>query len=255
MGGGRYAGTVDRAWWIERGPNGGYLTAIVLRALSLAEGESGRSPRSLTVHFLRPPAAGPVEVATTVERSGRTMSTLSARLDQDGKSIAIALAAFGMPRPGPQFVDATVPEVPPPDAVEPRRFSKGLEPPPFASQFEQRASIGHEPFSAAPRAESGGWLRLAERRPLDHLLLAAMTDAWIPSVFSRLDAPGAVSVPTIDLTVHFRTSLAPFVNEEFCLVRFRTRIANDGFLEEDGEIWARDGTLLAQSRQLAAFLV
>jgi hypothetical protein len=37
-------------------------------------------------------------------------------------------------------------------------------------------------------------------------------------------------------------------------VAFRTRTAREGFLEEDGEIWSADGTLLAQSRQLAIFL-
>ncbi|MGZ4786392.1 MAG: hypothetical protein ACXV5S_12035 [Acidimicrobiales bacterium] len=36
---------------------------------------------------------------------------------------------------------------------------------------------------------------------------------------------------------------------------FRSTVASDGFIEEDGELWSRDGTLLAQSRQLAVFLV
>jgi hypothetical protein len=33
-------------------------------------------------------------------------------------------------------------------------------------------------------------------------------------------------------------------------VAFRSRMARDGFVEEDGEVWTRDGLLLAQSRQL-----
>jgi acyl-CoA thioesterase len=35
---------------------------------------------------------------------------------------------------------------------------------------------------------------------------------------------------------------------------FRSQTARDGFVEEDGEIWTRDGVLLAQSRQLALLI-
>jgi acyl-Coa thioesterase superfamily protein len=34
----------------------------------------------------------------------------------------------------------------------------------------------------------------------------------------------------------------------------QTKLIGDGFLEEDGAIWSRDGQLLAQSRQLALVL-
>ena len=37
-------------------------------------------------------------------------------------------------------------------------------------------------------------------------------------------------------------------------VRFRTTVASEGFLEEDGELWAPDGTLVAHSRQLGLIL-
>ena len=41
---------------------------------------------------------------------------------------------------------------------------------------------------------------------------------------------------------------------EFVLGRFSSRLLHDGFFEEDGELWAPDGRLLAQSRQLAIVL-
>ena len=41
---------------------------------------------------------------------------------------------------------------------------------------------------------------------------------------------------------------------DFYLAVFRTRTARDGFLEEDSEIWSRDGRLVAQSRQLGLLL-
>ena len=63
-------------------------------------------------------------------------------------------------------------------------------------------------------------------------------------------------VPTIDLTVHFRRPLphTGTAADDFMLAVFRTNAAADGFMEEDGEIWAPDGTLLAQCRQLALLM-
>ncbi len=102
-------------------------------------------------------------------------------------------------------------------------------------------------------ALSGGWIRPAEPRAGDALLIAALTDSWPPAIFSK-QPPDAVArgVPTIELTVHFRAPEAALTPPDaFFLVAFRTGSARDGFMEEDGEIWSPDGVLLAQSRQLA----
>ncbi len=89
---------------------------------------------------------------------------------------------------------------------------------------------------------------------MDAPAIAAVTDGWLPPVFGRTNEP--LVVPTIDLTVHFRSAVPhPGVAADgFLLAVFRTSVAADGFLDEDGEVWAPDGTLLAQSRQLAAIL-
>src|SRR5687767_6881123 len=100
LGNGRYGAELDRGWWIERGPNGGYLAAIVLRAILAEAGSDERTPRSFTLHYLRPPVEGPAEVVVEVLRQGRTLSPVRARLDQDGKTCIEALAAVAGPRPG-----------------------------------------------------------------------------------------------------------------------------------------------------------
>ena len=53
-----------------------------------------RTPRSLTVHYLSPPAEGPVEIDTTLERSGRSMTFVTGRLRQGDRLLALAMAAF-----------------------------------------------------------------------------------------------------------------------------------------------------------------
>jgi acyl-CoA thioesterase len=250
-GGGRYTATIDPGWWIERGPNGGYLAAIVLRAVLAEVADPDRRPRSMTLHYLRPPVAGPCGVAVVVERAGRGLTTVSARLEQDGRSCILALVALGLDRPGPELHDHPAPPVPPPDEVAvPERPATGAPDIAFRHRYELRPAMGAAPFTAGPEALSGGWIRTAESDPVDDVLVAAITDAWPPAVFSRLDLP--VGVPTVELTIHFRGR--PSGTPGWCLVRFRSLEATAGYLDEHGEVWAEDGTLLAESRQLAVLL-
>ena len=73
-----------------------------------------------------------------------------------------------------------------------------------------------------------------------------LADAWWPSPLPRLTRPAAL--PTIDLTVHFRS---PPAADGPVLAVFRSSTSSGGFFEEDGELWSGDGVLLAHSRQLA----
>jgi acyl-CoA thioesterase len=176
------------------------------------------------------------------------MTFVSARMVQGERLIALALAAFSAPRTGVEFSEP-MPQVQPRDAIEP--YPSGPPLPRFAANVEMRPVYETLPFTSAERSEVGGWIRLKEPHPLDYPLAAALTDAWFPAAFPRLTAPEAL--PTIDLTIHFRAELplASFAPDDSVLALFRSRHARGGFVEEDGELWAPDGTLIAQSRQLA----
>ena len=252
QGDGRYTGRIDRSWWIVRGPNGGYVAAIVLRALVAEVGDPGRPPRSLTVHYLAPPEEGPVELTVTPERVGRSLSSLTARLLQDGRTLAIAVAAFGQARASVAFADRAMPDVLPPAACEQRTATEGMGPPALV-HWDQRFALGSAPMSGG-QALSGGWLAPAEPRPLDHVLVAAMMDAWVPPVFCRVSGP--VGVPTVDLTIHFRTELPPpgLADGAHVLGVFSSDVAAEGYVTEDGVLWSPDGVLLAESRQLAVLI-
>ena len=251
LGDGGYEGSIDERWWTPRGPLGGYVMALVMRGLMLAVGDADRHPRSLTVYFLRPPRVGPVTVRPVVERAGRSLTTASARLEQEGRLLALALAAFSGPWPGPLLSDAPMPEVDPPeDRRTPPPELPGAQRPPFTDLITMQGRFGARPFSGADHAEAGGWLGLREERPIDALITLVLADAWYPAPWPRLDA--LAPAPTIELTVHFRVGLP--LPDSLLLGRFTTRLVRDGFFEEDGELWAPDGTLVAQSRQLALLL-
>jgi acyl-CoA thioesterase len=248
---------VSPDWRAGRGPHGGYLAAMLLRALTETVADAQRAPRSLTIHYARAPEPGPVQIHTAIERAGRSLSTLSARMEQDGKLMALALAAFSVPWRAPEISDLPLPDVAPAD---PRRDPpRPLHPqaPPFTRHMEFQPRLGTRPFTGADAPmEIGGWLALAEPRPLDALALAFFSDALFSPPFVRFTEPAVT--PTIDLTIHFRTRLAGGVETgsaldpaQPCFARFRSTVVHEGFFEEDGVIWAADGSVLLHSRQLA----
>jgi acyl-CoA thioesterase len=250
VGDGAYEGAIADGWSTPRGPLGGYVMAIVLRAMQQVVGDDARQPRSFTVHFLRPPALGPVTIRPVVERAGRSLTSVSARLEQDGRLLALALGAFSVAWPGPLLDGVVMPEVEPADERRPPGPLPSGDRPAFTDHLTMQWRFGDPPFSGSDRGETGGWLALREERPVDALTVCVLADAWFPAPWPRLEA--LAPAPTIDLTVHFRAPLP--LPDEPLLGRFRSTLVRDGFFEEDGELWAPDGTLVAQSRQLGLLI-
>lgn len=256
-GDGRHTAAMTADWGVPRGANGGVVAATILRAMEAELGDGAPPARSLTTHFLRPPAPGPVEIDVHIDRQGRNVAAVSARLSQDGRLMATALGAFGLPFGGSTDIPGVpMPDVEAPPAELPVPFiPPEIWVPPVVKRCRMVPALGGHPGEPGGGATvSGGWMRLDDPAPLDAAALVFYADAWMPTPF--LAAPGPAIAPTIDLTVHFRRPLPhPGTDEQTpVLGRFETRLAADGYFVEDGDLWAPDGTLLAQSRQLALLL-
>jgi acyl-CoA thioesterase len=246
VGEGRWRGEVSERWRAERGAFGGFVSALLTRAMQEAIADPARPPRTLAVHFLEAPAAGPVEVSATVERAGRSTTALSLRMEQAGRPVALALGACAAWREGePEWADGRPPEVAPPEDCPPITREGGL--PPFVENFEIRWAGGGFPGRPGREGRNAAWMRPAPPEPLDHVAMTALSDGWMPAAFSKLGR--LAIVPTLDLTIHFRAP-AP-VDAEWLLAVYSTRFSAGGAWEEDGELWTPDGRLVAQSRQLA----
>lgn len=251
-----FTAEVSPDWRAGRGPHGGYLAAMLLRALTETVADAARAPRSLTIHYPRAPDPGPVSIHTVIERAGRSLSTVSARMERDGSLCALALAAFSVPWSAPEIAEMRMPAVAPPDPAREAGTLRVAGAPPFTRHLVFQQRVGSVPFSGSERPmEIAGWLGLADQRLIDPLSLAFFSDALFPPVLVRLAQPAVC--PTVDLTVHFRSApnSAPAADaSELCFARFRSDAVHEGFFEEDGVIWAADGSVLAQSRQLAILM-
>src|ERR1044071_1291926 len=80
LGEGRYRGDIRPEWFQGRGAYGGMLGGALLRSMMREVNDAAREPRSLTVHFCAPVAEGETTLAVRIERAGRQVMHLSARL-------------------------------------------------------------------------------------------------------------------------------------------------------------------------------
>jgi acyl-CoA thioesterase len=244
-----WSGTIQPGWRIGPNPNGGYLLALVLRALQSVTGRP--DPLSVTAYYLSPPTIGPVSVQTEAVKSGRTLATAAGRLIQDGRERVRVVAAFGDldSMTGPTHLTLRPPVIDPPE-----RCITLAESPAFRDhrppEFGDRVEMLFPPGAAWMRAEESaydGWIRFRDGRQPDVISLPLFADAFPPPVVGIVPAGW---VPTIELTVHVRGRPRP----GWLLGSFRTQALVDGLMETDCELWDESGQLVVMARQLAMVL-
>jgi acyl-CoA thioesterase len=243
--GGAYHGAVTDRWGVLGGvPNGGFLMCYALRALIDATPQP--DPLTMTAHFLRPGAVGPITVHTEVVKAGKRNATAVARVVQDQGEILRAIATFGQ-RAGEGAATILAGAPPPLPPLEDCLASAEGPLPEIARRFDNRvdpATFGWMRGEPSGDMVLRAYMRLADGREPDALSLPLFADGLPPPVFNAL-SPGWV--PTVELTVHFRGSPVP----GWLRAEFRTRFVSGGLLDEDGELWDQAGKLVALTRQLA----
>lgn len=247
----RFEGVLDESWHQGRSLFGGIVAAALGRCQQTVVADPTRLPRTLNVQFTAPAPAGPCTVHADVLRSGRYVTQTAARLVRDGRTLAVAFASFGAGRPHVlHHRSDRFPDVPQPKQVPVSPKHDGQ--PVFADKLEFRFCIGAPPLSGSDHPEVGGWCRTIEPWPADLALVCILLDAWPPPALTMLRRP--VPGASIDLTYHF---LAPLplqsaTSDDHYLFRDRSPTIADGYAEQLGELWSRDGRLIARVRQLSA---
>ena len=233
---------VHRGWRIGSVANGGYVLALVGRALSEALNQP--DPLSINAFYLAPVLLGEVEVA--VESLSETRSThfASADLRQEGELKLRATAAYTDldKLKGPDWTNVTPPTVPAFDDAASLAMSH-LE---IHQSIDLRMVQGAEVFAQGKTTGNGefiAWLAHkdgAAPGPIDLLMFA---DIMPPPIFTLYGAYGWV--PTVELTVQVRRKPAAGP----LLARHTTRQVTGGVAETDTEIWDVKGALVAMARQ------
>lgn len=245
----RFLGEVSERWSvIGSAPNGGYLMAMAARAMSAVADHP--DPVTVTGHFLRPPSAGPITIETSVIKTGRRHTHVSASMRQFDRECVRLLAGFADldVSDGPTQVDRHPPDLPEvEDCFDPNEGESAFRPPIF-ERFDHRMPPGEMDWVAgrpSGKGEIRGYSRWADQEPMDLFGLLVVADAYPPAVFNRGGIVGWT--PTVEMTIQIRKRPA----SGWLRTRFTTDHVTRGYLEEDGEVWDSDGDVVALSRQLA----
>ncbi len=244
VGPGRFTADLHERWSSLVGIHGGYSAAIVVNAMTAAVDDPSRALRSFAAHFAAVPSPGPVEIEVSIERVGRSMTTTSARLLQEGRVLQVAHAVSSTSRPGLSYDEY----------VRPRDAEPGETPrfvPPGGVEHFKNADVRLDPdvvpFGGEKEAWVAAWLRPLDGDPIDAAWLVAMCDVLPPAIFSRTTVP--VKAATIEYVVHLATGEPSVPAGAHVYLSCRSPLSKEGFAVEDATMWAPDGTVLAVARQ------
>ena len=244
VGPGRFTAELHPHWSSLVGIHGGYTAAIVANAMTAAVDDPSRALRSFATQFASIPRPGPVDVEVAVERTGRSMTTTSARLLQEGRVLQVAHAASSTSRPGLAYDDHVRPRDADPGDTARFSSSDGVG---HFQNLDVRLDPGAVLFGGGREALVSAWLRPLDGEPIDAAWLVAMCDLLPPAIFSRTTGP--VAAATIEYVVHLATAEPSVSPGEYVYLSCRSPLSNEGFAVEDATMWAPDGRVLAVARQ------
>ena len=242
-----FSGHITENWSINGVPDGGYLMAILAKAM-IHQSEMKSTP-IITANYLS--RCEPGEARILIERisASKQFERFQAQLHQNGKEKIRAFGTFAS-----ENIDCVLESY---EVSEPRvtELEKCLPVPelPNDTLFSQ-VDIRLDPICTGwvsgeltDNSEMMGWIKFKNDRPFDILSILLVADSFPPAVLS---SQGMVAwVPTIEFSVNIRN--IPTTQWLKCI--FRTRFITCGLLEEDGEIWDEAGRLIAISRQIAQY--
>jgi hypothetical protein len=242
-----YAGAISENWLINKNPNGGYLMAILARAMR-DKSEKSSTP-IITANYISRCRPGDFTVRVEEISVSKQFNRYEAKLFQDG---AEKIRAFGT------FADENIDcainrnESSAPLLAD-RKACIGMPPIQGFTVFDNIELLLDPPCAGwlqgklIDTSENRGWFRFRETRSHDLFSVLQIVDSMPPAAFV---SQGVTAwVPTIELSVSIRS----IPETEWLRCKLRTRHITCGLLEADCEVWDETGSLAAISRQIAQF--
>ncbi len=254
---GRFEGLPSAYYWNMVGPYGGITAATVVKALMQHPQRLGE-PIALTVNYAAALTLKPFTLTARPARTNRSTQHWTmemTQLDDQGQPCVVltATAVTAARRSTWRQIDHPMPQVPPPDQVEVALRAKGVA---WLDRYEMRAIDGGLPAvwdGSGEHSRSLLWMRDTPARALDFLSLTSFADLFIPRVWVRRAT--RVPVGTVSMTVYFHAGPAELLaaGTDHLLGQAQAQAFHDGFFDQHGQIWSRDGHLLVTTHQIVYY--
>ena len=242
-GSGHFRADISDAWNSGSQPNGGYLAALALNAMSV----NSPFPDAVasSAFYLSAAAVGEADIEVKELRVGRSTASYEASVIQ-GKlrtRVTATFADLGSTSNGIQFKGELPPTLSPKIECDnfPHKLESGV-----SLRISEHIEMLINPNTDVENSQmlQTAWWRFADGADPDGLSAVLAVDSFIPVVF----ALGVRTwCPTLELSTYLRARPAP----GWLRVQRRTRLLSQGFFDEDASVWDSNDVLVMQSRQLA----
>lgn len=254
---GRYQGASSAHYWNMVGPYGGITAATVMKAVMQHPDRLGE-PVALTVNYVAALTLQPFTLVARIARTNRSTQHWTVEVtqvdDQGQRGVVVtATVLTAVRRLTWRQIDHPMPVTPPPEQVPLAKLVDGVA---WLDRYEMRIVEGALPQIWDGKGEHSRtllWMRDRPLRPLDFLSLASISDLFYPRVWLRR----ATRVPagTVSMTVYFHASQTELAaaGTDHLLGLAQAQAYHDGFFDQSGQIWSRNGHLLVTTHQIVYY--
>ena len=248
--------TPSKDYFVGNTPHGGYLTAVMQKALSL----SMPHPHVINSNTLYLDRTEPKEISIHVDKirqsRGSSVGRVSLIQDEKLRCMMTGICSDFNYMNGVNDLETLPPEIfnNERDSFIPLNFDNKEEgiTPSFIKQTHCEIAIKHAWWlknegDLGDEARCSGFISMGDEIP-DQFVLSFYSDFFPPVVMNKYGPLGWV--PTLSLTTNIRQ--LPTTSELFMDVKAKD--LNKGFFEQDCQIWDLNKNLVATSRQLTRIL-
>lgn len=247
QGGDLFSGYTSEDYWNAISPFGGTTIATLLQAI-LTHPQRLGDPLAMTVNFAGPIRKGGFTVRVHAVRTSRSTQhwQMEIRQGDETEPAITGSAVFAVRRDAWSDTESTMPAVAAPEGLA--RYGAPVNVP-FLEMYDMRY-VDCDPLAGGNDSATQCWISDVPPRRLDFPSIAAHCDTFIPRLFVRKGGPTPISTVTLTINFHVDGATLQAMEGQHSFAKAKANAFNGGYYDQEGQIWSRDGILLATTHQM-----